>query len=83
MANHGGGISRGVGLRAWRWIAAASLALAIPLAGGGRAVAVDGLVYNPGNGHFYKWVPGSGTWPTAELARPQWRIEVVVTAAVG
>ena len=65
MANHGGGISRGVGLRAWRWIAAASLALAIPLAGGGRAVAVDGLVYNPGNGHFYKWVPGSGTWPTA------------------
>ena len=65
MGNGRDGTPRGRGRRAWRWIAAAAAALALPVAGAVPADAVDGVLYNPGNGHFYKWVPGSGTWPVA------------------
>src|SRR5688572_12817072 len=45
-----GGTSRGTGLRAWRWIAAAALAFAAPVGGAPRAFAVDEVYYNPGTG---------------------------------
>ena len=65
MANSGGA-SRSVGPRAWRWIAAAALACAVPVGGASRALAVDEVYYNPGTGHFYKWVPGTINWINAK-----------------
>ena len=61
-----GGSSRSVARRAWRWIAAAALAFAAPVGGAPRALAVDDVHYNPGTGHFYKWVAVNGTWPAAK-----------------
>jgi hypothetical protein len=61
------GIDRdGTPRKAWRWIAAAALACAATVGGAPRAFAVDEVYYNPGNGHFYKWVPGTINWSSAK-----------------
>jgi hypothetical protein len=68
MENHGKvGLGR-VRSRGARWAAMAFLALGLS-AGGARpaqGTTISGVVYNPTNGHYYKWVNTSGTWGTAK-----------------
>ena len=52
-----------------RWLAAALLALALPLGGTLPAgAAITGVVYYSGTGHYYKYVAASGSWSALHSA---------------
>ncbi len=54
--------------RGGRWAGLAFLMLGLA-AGGARpagGTTISGVVYNPANGHYYKYVGTSGTWGTAK-----------------
>lgn len=54
------------GGRVLRGIAATALAAALCAGSRESAAAVDDVVYNPNNGHFYKFVSGTGTWGSSK-----------------
>src|SRR5262245_14180600 len=49
-----------------RWLAAAAAALALCAGGASSRAAVEGVVYNSANGHWYKFVQANGTWGSAK-----------------